>query len=161
MPLIWHGEMYHLKTGIMKNILVSIDFSDNEKQLINKALEMARAFKAKMWLLHVASPEPEFIGFGVGPQYIRDSRAQELRKEHRKLSEYAENIKQENIESEGLLIQGATIDMILEEADKLDIDMIIIGRHEHSLMYKLFFGSVASGVIKKSPIPIYVVPLDE
>lgn len=161
MPLIRHGIKYHFKTSIMKNILVSIDFSDNEKDLINKALEMASAFQAKIWLLHVASPEPEFVGFGVGPQYIRDSRAHELRKEHRKLSEYSEGIQLKNVESEGLLIQGATIDMILEEADKLNIDMIIIGRHDHSLMYKLFFGSVTSGVIKKSPIPIYVVPLDE
>lgn len=161
MPLYRHGIKYHFKTSIMKNILVSIDFRDNEKDLINKALEMARAFQAKIWLLHVASPEPEFVGFGVGPQYIRDSRADELRKEHHKLSVYSENIRKENIDAEGLMIQGATIDMILEEADKLDIDLIIIGRHDHSLMYKLFFGSVTSGVIKKSPIPIYVVPLED
>jgi len=159
--MVWHGIKYHFKASIMKNILVSIDFNNNEQDLINKALEMARAFNAKIWLLHVVSPEPEFVGFGVGPQYIRDSRAQELRKEHRMISSYSQRIKDQDIESEGLLIQGATIDMILEKVEKLSIDLIIIGRHDHSLMYKLFFGSVATGVIKKSPIPIYVVPLED
>lgn len=144
----------------MKNILVTIDFNNNEKALLNKAIEMAKAFEAKIWLLHVAAPEPEFIGFGVGPQYIRDTRAEELRKEHRLMSDYTELIKLEHEECEGLLINGATIEMILEETRKLAIDLIIIGHQEHGLMYKAFFGSVASGVIKKANIPVLVVPLE-
>ena len=131
----------------MKNILVSIDFNNHEKSLIDKAIEMAKAFDSKIWLLHVAAPEPEFIGFGVGPQYIRDSRADELRKEHRLISDYTDLIRLENQECEGLLINGATIEMILEEAQKLAIDLIIIGHHDHNFLYKAFFGSVASGVI--------------
>ena len=145
----------------MKNILVSIDFNNHEKSLIDKAIEMAKAFDSKIWLLHVAAPEPEFIGFGVGPQYIRDSRADELRKEHRLLSDYTDLIRLENQECEGLLINGATIEMILEEAQKLAIDLIIIGHHDHNFLYKAFFGSVASGVIKKSNIPVLVVPLED
>ena len=144
----------------MKNILVSIDFNNNEKLLIDKALEMAKAFDAKIWLLHVAAPEPEFIGFGVGPQYVRDGRADDLRKEHRLIADYADLIRLENQECEGLLIQGATIDMIMEEARKLEIDLIITGHHEHNILYKAFFGSVASGVIKKANIPVLVVPLE-
>src|SRR5210317_539300 len=116
---------------IMKNILVAIDFDQNENQLLEHALQYAKAFEAKLWLLHVAAPEPEFIGFGVGPQYIRDSRADELRKEHRLLSDYTDLIRLENQECEGLLINGATIEMILEEAQKLAIDLIIIGHHDH------------------------------
>lgn len=145
----------------MKNILVSIDFNNHEKSLIDKAIEMAKAFNSKIWLLHVAAPEPEFIGFGVGPQYIRDSRADELRKEHRLISDYTDLIRLENQECEGLLINGATIEMILEEAQKLAIDLIIIGHHDHNFLYKAFFGSVASGVIKKSNIPVLVVPLED
>ncbi|MGB5321168.1 universal stress protein [Lutimonas sp.] len=145
----------------MKNILVSIDFNNSEKILIDKAIEMAKAFDSKIWLLHVAAPEPEFIGFGVGPQYIRDTRAEELRKEHRLLSDYTDLIRLENQECEGLLINGATIEMILEEARKLAIDLIIIGHHDHHIMYKAFFGSVASGVIKKANIPVLIVPLQD
>ena len=145
----------------MKNILVSIDFNNNEQLLIDKALEMAKAFNAKIWLLHVAAPEPEFIGFGVGPQYIRDSRADELRKEHRLISDYTDLIRLENHQCEGLLIEGATIDMIMEETQKLDIDLIIIGHHDHNFLYNAFFGSVASGVVKKANIPVLVVPLED
>ena len=46
----------------MKNILLAIDFNDGERILIDKALEWAKALGATIWMLHVASPEPEFVG---------------------------------------------------------------------------------------------------
>ena len=143
----------------MKNILVSIDFNNNEILLMEKALEFAIVFDAKIWLLHVAAPEPEFVGFGVGPQYIRDSRASELRKEHKQMNQYSDILRADGVEVEGLLIKGATIEMILEEAQKLEIDLIITGHHDHNFIYQAFFGSVSSGVIKKTKIPVLVIPL--
>lgn len=145
----------------MKNILLAIDFNNGEKILMDKAREWARAFDAKVWMLHVAAPEPEFVGFGVGPQYIRDSMAEELKKEHRMLFEYANQFRSEGIQADGLLIMGATTEMIMEEAKKLNIDLIITGHHDHSLMYKLFFGSVAAGVVRKSKVPVLLIPMDQ
>lgn len=145
----------------MKNILLAIDFNNSEKVLMDQAKEWAKAFKAKVWMLHVAAPEPEFVGFGVGPQYIRDTMAEELKKEHKMLFEYANQLKDEGIDADGLLIKGATTDMIMEEAEKLNIDLIITGHNDHGLLYKLFFGSVASSVIKKSKIPVLLIPLED
>ncbi len=145
----------------MKNILVTIDFSQNENLLIDKALEMAKAFNAKIWLLHVVSPEPEFVGFGVGPQYIRDDRAKALRQEHRLIEDYTNLIRLEDQECEGLMINGATIEMIMKEAVKREIDLIITGHHDHGILYKAIFGSVASGLIKKANIPVLLVPLEK
>lgn len=145
----------------MKNILVPIDFNDNEKVLMNKALEFSKAFNAKIWLLHVASPEPEFVGFGVGPQYIRESRAKELRREHRLLNDYAEKIRLKGQQCDGLLISGATIEMILEKAKKLEIDLIITGHHDHSIFYQIFFGSTSKGVVNKSNIPVLIIPIKD
>jgi nucleotide-binding universal stress UspA family protein len=144
----------------MKNILATIDFSYNEKLVMDMASDMAKAFNGKIWLLHVVPPEPEFIGFGVGPQYVRDSRAAELRKERRLMNEYAEQMQEEGVDAQGLVIEGATVDMILDKAEKLDIDLIITGHHEHNFVYKAFFGSVAKGVVKKTKIPVLLVPLE-
>lgn len=144
----------------MKNILLTIDFNNNEIVLIDRAIEIAAAFDAKIWLLHVVAPEPDFVGLEVGPQYVRDSRAEQIKRERRLLSDYTDVIKLENVSCEAVLIQGATIEMILKEAEKLNTDLIIIGRHDHSIMYKAFFGSVASGVIKKSKIPVMLIPME-
>ena len=67
---------------------------------------------------------------------------------------------EKGIDADGLLIQGATREMILQESEKLNIDLIIIGHHEHGLLYKIFAGSVASQVIKHSKIPVLTVPIE-
>ena len=144
----------------MKHILVTINFEKNEKLLIDKAFQLAEAFNSKLWLIHIAAPNPDFVGFEVGPKYIRNFRATELRKEHKLLQEYSSSLKAKGVDSEGLLVQGATIEMIIEESKKLSIDLIICGHHEYDFFYKAFVGSVSSQIIKKSKLPVLIIPFD-
>jgi nucleotide-binding universal stress UspA family protein len=143
----------------MKNILVTIEFNRNEQLLIDKASELAKSFGSKVWIMHIAPPDPDFVGYRVGPQYIRDSVGKDIRKEHRVLQEYATKLKKEGINAEGILIQGATIKMIIDESKKLNIDLIIAGHHEHGFIYNSFVGSVSAEIIKASKIPVLIVPL--
>ncbi len=57
------------------------------------------------------------------------------------------------------VLTGATIEMILEESKKLNIDLIIAGHTKHGFFYNAFVGSVSSEIIKKSKIPVLIVPL--
>ncbi|MAX71544.1 MAG: universal stress protein [Flavobacteriaceae bacterium] len=144
----------------MKNILVAIDLDGNEQKLLDKAYEFGKAFNAKVWLIHIAAPNPDFVGFEAGPQYIRDERATELREEHQQLQVYADALYNKGIEADGLLVQGATLDMILEESKKLNIDLIIIGHTEHNFIYKAIYGSVSLETVKQADIPVLTVPID-
>lgn len=143
----------------MKNILVSIDFDNNEQFLLDKALEFAKAFGAKLWLIHIAAPDPDFVSLEVGPQYVRDQRAEDLKKEHKLLYDFSQSLSQKGVEAEGLLVQGATIKMIIKEAKKLNTDMIIAGHNKRNFLYQTFVGSVSEDIIKQSNIPVLVVPL--
>ncbi|GGW59195.1 nucleotide-binding universal stress UspA family protein [Winogradskyella epiphytica] len=144
----------------MKNILVAIDLKGNDQVLIDKATSFAEKFNSKVWIIHIAAPDPDFVGFSVGPQYIRDSRASELKQEHRQLERFSEALEKQGIASEGLLVQGATIEMILKEAEKLKIDLIISGYQDHGFFYKALYGSVSNSLIKASKIPVLIVPID-
>jgi len=144
----------------MKNILITIGFDKNEKLLIDNAFQLAKAFNSKIWLIHVASPDPDFIGFDAGPQHVRDSRAAELRREHRLIQKYVVELKEKGINAESLFIQGETVKTIIEKSKKLNIKLIIIGYHEHSFLYKSFFGNTPAQIIKKSKTPVLIVPLD-
>jgi nucleotide-binding universal stress UspA family protein len=142
----------------MKNILVAVELDQFDEQIIEKATQFAMAFNSRLWLVHIAAPEPDFVGYDVGPQYIRDSRAEELKNEHKALQELGSSLKNKGVNAEGLLIQGATIEMIIEESKKLEVDLIITGHHERSFLYKALRGSVSAQIIKLSKIPILIVP---
>jgi nucleotide-binding universal stress UspA family protein len=143
----------------MENILVSIDFDGSEKLLMEKAFQFGKAFNSKIWLVHIAAPDPDFIGLDVGPQYIRDSRAEELRAEHKQLQKFADQLTQKGVKAEGLLVQGATIEMVMKEAKKLKVDLIMAGHHKHNFLYKAFVGSVSSSIIEESKILVLIVPI--
>ena len=144
----------------MKNILVSLDFEEKDQKILDQAALIASKFGSKLWLIHISAPHPEFVGYEVGPQYIRDFRAEELRQEHRMIQDYAKVLDKKNIKADGMLIQGPTVEMILEEAHKLDVDLIVMGSHRHGFLYNMFFADTCAEVIRKSDIPLLVVPLD-
>jgi len=143
----------------MKNILVTIDFEEKGQVLIDKAAELAKKFKSKLWLVHVAAPDPDFIGYDVGPQYIRDVLAKDLRNEHKLLQGFTNQLKEKNIEAEALLVQGTTIETVVELTEKLAIDLIVIGKHEHGFFHKTFMVSTDESLVEKSNIPVLIVPL--
>ncbi len=145
----------------MKNILVPIDFEEAYSLLVDQASELAEKFGSKVWLLHVAAPDPDFVGYEPGPQYIRDFRAEDLKEEHRTIDRIARLLGQNGIEAEGLLIQGATTEMVTNISKKLKVDLVIIGHHEHSLLYEAFIGSRSINIINKLQIPVLLVPLDK
>ncbi len=144
----------------MKNILLPIDFKGNEQLLLDKTYELAEKFNSKVWLIHVAAPDPDYIGYDAGPQFIRDSRADELREDHKQIQSYARSLSQKGVDTSALFVQGTTVETLIEKTEKLNIDLIIIGRQSHGIFYKAIFGSVADSLVKKTDVPILIVPLD-
>ena len=142
----------------MENILITLELGEHTEYLLDKAEELTHLQGAKVWLLHVAAPDPEFVGYAAGPQYIRDFRADELKQEHKMLQEYAQRFKDRGVDSEGLVIPGATIEMIMKESEKLEADLIITGHQSHGFMYTMFFGSVSKNIVSQSKVPVMVVP---
>lgn len=143
----------------MKNILIAVDFEDNVKAFLNKATTLINAQQAKLWLVHIAAPDPDFVGYEAGPQYIRDARADDLRKEHKQLAGHIDNLTAQGFDAEGLLVQGPTIETIINESEKLAIDLIVTGRHEHGLFYKIFNSPTSADIIDKAKMPVLIIPL--
>lgn len=112
-------------------------------------------------MVHVAAPDPDFAGFDAGPQYIRDMRADELRDEHKELQQIRDMFIDKNIESDALLIQGSTVETVLQEAKKLKADILIVGTHKHSFFYNLFAESVSVELFKNAEIPVLSIPIEE
>lgn len=141
----------------MKTIIVAIDFSSVSAQLLLAAHQVAKK-DSKVYLIHVAAPEPDFVGYGVGPEYIRDDRANQLLEEHKILNEYKEKLLDQGVDAEALLVGGPTVETLLGEIDKLHADFLIIGRRGHSKLYNLVMGSVCKEILMKLDIPALIIP---
>ena len=143
----------------MKNILVTVDFEKEANRLIEEAFALAKQFGSKVWLLHVAAPDPDFVGYAAGPQNEIDFRSDELDKERQTIEQFVRQLKEAGIASEGLLIKGPTVDTILRKIENLEIDLVIIGHHRHNLFYKTFVGNTDTALVNRSKIPVLLIPL--
>lgn len=142
----------------MERIIAGVDFSPVSDAVVNRAASIARAFAARLVLLHVAAPDPDFVGFDVGPQSVRDARARELRDEHRELQRRADDLRERGIDVEALLVQGPTVDTILGKAAHLDADLLVLGSHGHGALHRALVGSVSEGVLRRGLLPVLIVP---
>ncbi len=142
----------------MKNILVPIDLKVDTSKVLDYAIELAQSGNMKLWLLHVAAPNPDFVGYEAGPQYIRDARANILREEHGKLQEMVARLATAGIEAQPLLVMGATVETILGEAQRLNADLIVMGTHGRRGLSKAFIGSTCDEVLRANRFPVLVVP---
>ncbi len=142
----------------MRRILAAVDFSEVSDAVVSHAASLAQAFSARLLLLHVAAPDPEFVGLEVGPQTVRDARADELRREHRELQRRASDLRDRGFNAEAFLIQGPTVDTILERAEHLDADLLVLGSHGHGAAYRALLGSISGGVLRRATVPVLIVP---
>jgi len=143
------------------NILVAIDLSPASAKVIEAARGVADLTGASVYVLHVAEPEPGFVGFDAGPAVARSQAAEELHREHRAVQAFAEELREEGFDATALLIRGPTVNTTLKKADSLDAGMIIIGSHGHGAVYDVLVGSYSAEIIRKSKLPVLVVPVKE
>lgn len=143
------------------NILAAVDLDATDPYLFDAALILAQKFQAKLWIIHVAAPNPDFIGYEVGPSYIRESRADELRKEHVALQDMMKQAQELSVEAEALLIQGPTVEMIELEIEKLQIDLLVMGNRQHGFLYNTFIGRTSVKMIEDQSVPILLIPLPD
>jgi nucleotide-binding universal stress UspA family protein len=142
----------------MNTILVPVDFSDVTERVISTARTYAQALGARVVLLHVVDPEPEFVGFEPGPITVRAAVAHDLRAEHHRLEELKRRNETPEVEMSALQIQGPIIAKILEQAAEKNAELIVVGSHGHGALYHLLVGSVTAGVLKGATCPVLIVP---
>ena len=142
----------------MQNILVTVDFSDVSEKILELAATVAAAFSSKLWLIHVAAPDPDFVGYHAGPEVVMKQRADTLRREHRWLQGQADALCQRGIETTALLVQGPTVETILREAQRLEVDLIVIGSHGRGMLSEAILGSVSRDVLRQATCPVLTVP---
>jgi nucleotide-binding universal stress UspA family protein len=141
------------------NLLAAIDFSGFTDPILTAVDRItAAAPDTRIWLLHVAEPDPSFVGYEAGPEVVRDQVAAEYRQEHRQLQVCAERLRTAGREVSALLVQGAIADTILAEAARLDIQLIVMGSHGYGIIAELIMGGVSKVVLRRALCPVLIIP---
>jgi len=140
----------------MQKIIVPVDFSNGTEEIVQKALQMAKAFSGSIYLIHVVPPIQDSSGRDNGETI--DEMANDYPNETGKLKALAQKVREGGIEVHAIFIEGVTSLSILDAAQKISAELIVMGTHGHGVVSGLFLGGVSQAVAKKSTCPVLLVP---
>ncbi|MEZ0277335.1 MAG: universal stress protein, partial [Roseimicrobium sp.] len=109
-------------------------------------------------LLHVVSPDPVVVDFGMAPTVYRPPSPETIAAEGNRLAELQESLEKFGVRTTTRQIQGTRVEDLIEECRRLGAELIIVGSHGHGAVYNLLVGSITSQILKSAPCPVLVVP---
>ncbi|MBK8975876.1 MAG: universal stress protein [Planctomycetes bacterium] len=142
----------------MQRLLVALDFDAAADRLLTVARELARATGAATHFVHVATPDPDFVGYDAGPVSVRNHVASELRSEHRWLDDRVERFQEEGLTATCHLLRGEVVDAILREAELRQCDTIVVGTHGRGRLLEALVGSVSHELLQRAECTVVIVP---
>ena len=138
----------------MKTIIVGYDETEPAKRALARAAELAIAFDAKVIVTSVAQL---LVGAaaarGIGP--IDPVDPPELHREE--LSHAAAFLSEQGIQAEYTVALGNPATEILELAEDRNVDLIVVGTREASLLERLLDPSVSGAVKRRAHRDVLVV----
>lgn len=143
---------------MFKHILVPVDGSPSSLTAVAKGVEVAKAFDAAMTVVAMVDPYP-FIGVGPEFAYGQDQYLVSAKAQANDAIAAARAV----IESAGVKVDARVLEShvtwrgIVEAADAIKADLIVMGSHGRRGFEKLVLGSVTERVLRHTTLPVMVV----
>lgn len=137
-----------------RRILAPVDFSGAAETAVQHATEIARTYDADLHLVHVVEEVTYPSAYGVDPPLIpKEGVVTQVEKSLGKMAR--ENVGYDRVEVSALVGYAALT--ILDYVETHEVDLIVIATHGRTGLDRLLLGSVAERVLRRSPVPVFVV----
>jgi len=143
---------------MFKHILLATDGSAASEHAAALAVELARTHGAKLTALFVVDPYP-YLGVGeanpLGFQAYMSAAMEHAAQAHAKVMALCDNGTKVEFNPRLAEDVGAATG-IVQSAQQVGADLIVVGSHGRTGISRLMLGSVAAKVVAESPIPVLV-----
>ena len=141
----------------MNKVLIALDYDPTAKKVAEAGYAMAKAMGAEVILLHVVE---NLIAYSLsylnmGPLQLdtvvelKDASQQFLNKTKLLLGD---------VTVQTVVREGDFANSIIEAVIEFDIDILVMGSLSKRWLEDIIRGSVTEQVMKKTPIPVFIVP---
>ncbi len=141
----------------IRRILVPVDFSEPSLAALRHAVELARAFKATVDVLHVveAVAYAPMVGPTVDLERLREERERGARHQ---LDQLVATLGKGVGRKHALLRVGTAARSIVDEAKRRGSDLIVMATQGRHGVGRWLLGSVAERVVRTAGCPVLILP---
>ncbi|WP_323114286.1 universal stress protein [Pseudomonas guariconensis] len=156
---------------MIHSMLYATDLGVYAPFVMQHALALARTFNAELYVIHAVEPMGQFAE-SLLQSYLDEQTLDELHSEGVNTvmanieQRVLENFRDELGEEADLALiravrvrQGDPAQVIIEQAQRLSVDLLIFGSHSQGAGGDVPIGRTAARLLQLSPVPVYMVPL--
>ncbi len=137
------------------HVLAAIDQSDDSERIVNQAIVVAKRNHAKITLLHVLEDINIAVGYELMPIISESSDSEIITEAKKNARELAIRLGIPDADTH-VVSAFSTKEGIIKSAEKLDVDLVVVGAHTRSGL-SLLLGSTSGSIINDCPCDILVV----
>ncbi len=156
----------------LNTILFATDLGSRSVEVFRHAAGIARRFGARIHVVHVVEPLGEFA-HSLIDTYVPQETLKALRE--RGYEEIIQEVRgrleafcREQLDPDARdciagvsVVEGLSARVIVDEARRLEADLIVLGSHGQSALSEMLLGSVAHKVTMHSTVPVLLIPVRE
>jgi nucleotide-binding universal stress UspA family protein len=157
---------------MIRSMLYATDLGLYAPYVLQHALALAKTFKAELHVVHVVEPMGLFAE-SVLQSYLAEDVLRELHSEGvntviegielKVLASFRDELGEDHQDLELIrsvrVVQGDPSNVILEQAQRLEVDLLVVGSHSHGAEGDTPIGRTAAKVLQLSEVPVYMVPM--
>lgn len=142
-------------------ILVPLDGSQRAELILPYVETLAKCFKSTVILLNVI--EPVHVLTSAAPvDWVEASvEAEEVEDAEVYLHRLETRFQEQGIHAESFIMDGSPVKEIIKLAEEQDVDLIAIASHGLTGLARVFYGSVAVGLVHHTNRPMLIIRANE
>jgi nucleotide-binding universal stress UspA family protein len=141
----------------MKRILVPVDFSQEARCAAKMAAIIAKNTKSDIYLLHMLDLPESIIDMADGSDNSSPASILFMEKVHERFDELKNESFFDGIKVIETVQFQKTFDGVIEESEKLNADLIVMGSSGATGLKEIIVGSNTEKVVRHSKVPVLVV----
>jgi universal stress protein A len=148
----------HLRIEVamnIKRILFPTDFSHDNRVALKLASTLAAESHARLYIVHVHDIRNTSTATGEADLMVASALHEERREAWERLAKIAPSVPTVQYEHE--LLTGTPAVELLQFAQSMQIDLIVMSSHGRNGLRRLLMGSIAEGTMRKANCPVMVV----
>ena len=142
----------------IRKVMMASDFSPASRAAFVRAVELAKANRATLLLMHaVTLPPPTLGGEYIPPQTWDRIEAASRGAAQKQIRTLVTKARRAGVRAVSLIMAGSPYEVIVRAARSKRADVLVLGTHGRTGLPRFFLGSVAARVLATAPCPVLTV----
>ena len=139
------------------SVLVPLDGSKRAEAILPHVQKVVRPGSSKVTLMTALEPKAVASSINVQSQHAITHTDEQIKMSEVYLENLVDDLIRRDIQAEPKVVIGPPVEMIIKVAEEINADLIAIASHGRSGLGRVFYGSIAAGVLAAVDRPLLLI----